>query len=198
MATGLIVDIWNAMNSIFGGLSASLIKFFIAILIFLLGFILGKIVGRFVSKVLEEIKFNEFVKKLLGLKIDAEAIISSFLSYIIYFLALIAAMEKIGVANIVLYIISFLLVSMLLISFFLAIKDFVPNFIAGIYLFGKDNLKKGAHVEIGDITGVFQKIELLHMMVETSRGDIIYIPNTTAANTKIILKKPKPNSKPRA
>ncbi len=196
MATELLVEIWNTMNTIFGGLSSTLIRFFIAILIFLLGFIIGKVIGRFVLKVLQEIKFNDFIKKTLGVKVDAESIISTFLSYVIYFLALIAAMEKIGVANIILYIISFLLVSMLLISFFLAIRDFVPNFIAGIYLFSRESLKKGAVVEIGDINGKFQQIELLHVRIETHRGDIIFIPNTTVANAKITLKKP--SLKPRA
>jgi small-conductance mechanosensitive channel len=188
MATGIVVQ---ALQDLFGGLNVTIIRLFIATLIFLFGFIVGKIVGRLVFKVLDELKFNEFIKKTLGLRVNADSIISNFLSYIIYFLALLGAMEKLGVANIVLYIITFLLVSMILISFFLAIKDFVPNFISGIYLYSRENLKKGMNVEIGDIKGVFQKIEMLHVRIETLKGDTIYIPNTTAANTKIVVKKSK-------
>jgi small-conductance mechanosensitive channel len=67
----------------------------------------------------------------------------------------------------------------------------VPNFISGIYLYSRENLKRGTHVEIGEIKGVFQKIEMLHIRIETQKGDTIYIPNTTAANTKIVVKKTK-------
>jgi hypothetical protein len=112
MATGMVVQ---ALEDLFGGLNVTLIRLFIATLIFLFGFIIGKIVGRLVFKVLEELKLNEFIKKTLGMRINADSIISNFLSYIIYFLALLAAMEKLGVANIVLYVITFLLASMILI-----------------------------------------------------------------------------------
>jgi small-conductance mechanosensitive channel len=193
MASGIIME---TIEGLFGSLSVSLVRLFIAILIFLLGFIVGKIVGRLVFKILEGVKLNEFIKKTLGMKVNADSMVSNFLSYIIYFLALLASMEKIGVANIVLYVISFLLVSMIVISFFLAIKDFVPNFIAGIYLYSRENLKKGSIVEIGDIKGVFQQIEMLHVRIQTPKGDIIYIPNTNAANTRITVKKS--SSKPRA
>ncbi len=179
----------NALNDLFGALSQTIVKIFLAILIFLFGFILGKLVGRVVYKFLEEIEINNFLKKSLGLKINVDNLISNFLSYIIYFLALIAALEQIGVANIILYLISIIVILIILVSFFLAIRDFIPNFISGLYLYSKEHLKQGYNIEINDIKGELLHIDLLHLKIKTKTGDIIYMPNSVAANSKIKVRK---------
>lgn len=195
IALGLLEDI---VRGVFWALSSTVIRIFSALLIFLIGFILGKVLGRLVSKGLEELELNNFLKDTLHLKVNAEHLISMSISYMIYFLSLIAAMEQIGIANIVLYVISILFVLMVIVSFFLAAKDFVPNFIAGFYLYSKEHLRPGNEVEINDIKGELIHIDLLHIKVKTPKGDLIYIPNSAAANSNIRLKKSKANSKPQA
>ena len=177
-----------ASQYILGALSSSILKIIFAILIFLFGFILGKIVGRVVYKLLEEIEINEFLKKTTGLRVNAEQIISNFLAYSIYFLALVAALEQIGVANIILYFLSAAIILIILISFFLAIRDFLPNFLAGIYMYSNESLKKGSRIEIDSIKGEITHVDLLHVKIKTKKGDIIYIPNSVVAKSKITVK----------
>ena len=142
-------------RTVLGELNRTLVKLSFAILTFLLGFILGKIVERVVYKVLKEIELNNLIKNSTGLRLNADHIISHILSYTIYFLSLVAALEQIGLANTILYLLSAAAIAIILISFFLAIRDFIPNVMAGFYLYTKENLKDGKFVEIDDIKGEY-------------------------------------------
>jgi small conductance mechanosensitive channel len=182
-----IID--STLKGVFGGLNQTLIKIFFAILIFLAGFILGKLLGRILYKFLTEMELNKFFRESLHLKANIEHILSEMLSYTIYVIALIAALEEIGVANIVLYLISATVILLILISFFLAIRDILPNFIAGLYLYSREGLKQGVTVEIDELKGEFMHIDLFHLRIKTKAGDILYIPNSAAAKAKIKIKK---------
>lgn len=192
MAIPLYV-IEDIFKNIFGALSMTVIRIFSALLIFLIGFIIGKVLGRLIHKALEELELNNFLKGTLHIKINAENMISTSFSYLVYFLALIAALEQVGVANLVLYAILVIFILMVLMSFFLATRDFVPNFMAGIYLYSKEQLRPGSSIEIKDIKGEITQIDLLHIKIKTAKGDIIYMPNSIAASSEIKIRKPKTN-----
>ncbi len=177
------------LSEIFKGISMTLVKVFFAITIFLVGFIIGKLLGRILLKFLNEIELNKWFRDSLHLKVNAEHILSDFLSYFIYFIALIAALEEMGVANVVLYILSISIVILILISFFLAVRDIIPNFIAGLYLYSRENLKQNSRIEIDEIKGELVHIDLFHIKIKTKKGDLIYIPNSRAMKSKIIIKK---------
>jgi small-conductance mechanosensitive channel len=174
---------------IIGVLSETFLRIVFAILIFLFGLILGKLMGRVVYRMLSEIEINKFIKKSTGFKINADHIVSNFISYSIYFLAIVAGLEQVGIANIMLYLLSAAIIIILVISFFISIRDFIPNFLAGIYLYGQEKIKEGAIVEIDKIKGELTHIDLLHMKVKTKSGDIFFIPNSIAAKTLIKVKK---------
>jgi small-conductance mechanosensitive channel len=158
---------------IIGVLSETFLRIVFAILIFLFGLILGKLMGRVVYRMLSEIEINKFIKKSTGFKINADHIVSNFISYSIYFLAIVAGLEQVGIANIMLYLLSAAIIIIL----------------AGIYLYGQEKIKEGAIVEIDKIKGELTHIDLLHMKVKTKSGDIFFIPNSIAAKTLIKVKK---------
>ncbi len=182
-----IID--STLKNVFGGLNQTVVKVFLAILIFLAGFILGKLLGRILYKFLNEIELNKFFRESLHLKANIEHILSEILSYSIYIIALIAALEEIGIANTVLYLISAAVILLILISFFLAIRDILPNFISGLYLYSREGLKPGMNIEIDELKGEFIHIDLFHIRIKTKTGDILYIPNSAAAKAKLKIKK---------
>jgi small conductance mechanosensitive channel len=103
-------------------------------------------------------------------------------------LSLVAALEQLGIANMILYFISATIILIILISFFIAIRDFIPNVMAGFYLYSKEKLKDGNKIEINDIKGTLEHIDLLQVKIKTKKGDIIYIPNSTVIKSRIKLK----------
>ncbi|MBT3720625.1 mechanosensitive ion channel [archaeon] len=174
--------------SVFTNLNQNLLKMGFAILIFLVGFILGNISGKLLYKFLKEIEVNSILKNLTGLKLNLDHLISNIISYAIYFLALVAALEQLGIANIILYLLSAAVIIVILVSFFIAIRDFIPNLIAGFYLYSKEKLKDGCKIEVEDIKGTLLHVDLLHVRIKTKNGDIIYIPNSKVIKSKIKIK----------
>jgi small-conductance mechanosensitive channel len=181
--------IQTVFNEILSALNQNILKIFVAMLIFFFGFILGKLLGRIIYKALEEIELNNFLKNSLKAKINASHLIGTFVSYAIYFFALIASLEQLGIANAVLYIIAAFVVLILLISFFIALREIIPNFISGIYLYSREHLEEGKQIEINEIKGTIMHIDLFHIKIKTKSGDLIYIPNSLAAKSKIKIKR---------
>lgn len=180
-----LIDIVNSLNKTF-------LRVVAAILIFLLGFVLGKVVGRIIYKMLKEVEINKFLKTATGMRINADHLISNIVSYAIYFLSLVAALEQIGIANIILYLLSATIILVILLSFFLSIRDFLPNLISGIYLYSRANLKEGSYIELNGIKGELLQIDLFQVKIKTKQGDIFHIPNSVVAKSKIKVRKRKP------
>jgi small conductance mechanosensitive channel len=184
------LNIFNP-STVLGGLNNIILKMGFAFLTFFIGFIIGKLVEKFVYKILNEIEFNKLLLDVTGMKIKADSLISSILSYVIYFLSLIAALEQLGIVNTILYIVAATIILIILISFFLAVRDYIPNFMAGIYMYKKENYEEGKFVEINEIKGKIIKIDLLQTKIETKNGDMFFIPNSTVINSNIKIRKRK-------
>ena len=185
----LFETINSAINGVVGGLNQTVIKIFFALLIFLVGFIIGKLLGRVLYKFMNELELNKFFRDSLHIKANAEHIFSEMVSYCVYIISLIAALEELGIANTVLYLITGAVIILLLVSFFLAIRDILPNFISGVYLYSREELRPGVNIELENIKGEFLHIDLFHLKIKTKAGDVLYIPNSAAAKAKIKIKR---------
>lgn len=175
----------NYANILFSQLFTKLI---VGIIILLIGFIIGKILGRFVHKLLHEIELNNILKKA-GIKISLEEIISKFITYFIYFISVIWALNEIGLTTTILNMISAAVLILIIISVLLAIKDFIPNLLAGFLIYQKSLIKEGNLIEVNQLKGKVKNISLLETEIETRKGDIIYIPNSLITKKEIIIKK---------
>ena len=71
----------------------------------------------------------------------------------------------------------------------LAVKDFIPNFVAGLTLYQKRNIKPGEKILVNNIEGEILNISLLETKVRTRNGDIVYIPNSILTKHVVIKKK---------
>lgn len=174
-------------NNIIKSINYSLTRILFALLIFFIGFVIGKVLGKAVYKILNDFDLN---KKLSNknIKLNGEHLLSTLVSYFIYILTILYSLEVLNIANILLYFFTLLFIFLILLSFFIALLDFFPNFIAGLYLYSREKLDLNKKIKIDDIEGKLIKKELFHIVIETKKGDIIYIPNSSALKSKILIK----------
>ncbi|MFT4343381.1 MAG: mechanosensitive ion channel domain-containing protein [Candidatus Woesearchaeota archaeon] len=160
-----------------------------AAVIVLVGFILGRVVFKFLKKVLKEAGLNKILKEITRIRIPLEEVISYFVMYFIYFIAIIMALRHIGIATDVLNIISIVIIVLVGVFVLLSIKDFVPNAISGIVLHQKRTIIPGDSIEVHGVAGKVVEVSLLETRLETKKGDIIIVPNANLTKNEIIKKK---------
>jgi small-conductance mechanosensitive channel len=188
-----MADIANITNASVSGissvqqvLSSLYTNFAVAIIILLAGLIIGRLTGRFIQKIFEEIELNKLMRKTTGIRFAIDEIISNFITYFIYFVAIIMALDQIGVATTVLKIISIAIIIIIISSIILGIRDFFPNILSGIFIAQKRFLSKGDKVKVGDIEGEIIEINIIETRIMTKRGDIIYIPNSILTKKEVV------------
>ncbi len=172
-------------------LSSVFTKLVVAVIIVLIGLVLGKILGKFVQKALHEIELNKILKNAAGIKISIEEIISAFVTYFIYFIFIMMALNQLGITTVVLHMISGAILIIIIISILLSIKDFMPNVFAGLFIHQKRFIKEGDVLKVDNTEGRVIHINLVETKIETKKGDIIYIPNSLLTKKTVVKLKKK-------
>jgi len=173
-------------------LSGIFTKLVVAVIIVLIGLISGKLLGKLVHKALHEVELNKIIKKAAGIKVSAEEIISTFITYFIYFIFIVMALNQFGITTVVLHMISGAILTIIIISILLSIKDFMPNMFAGFFIQQKGFIKEGDTINVDNTEGKVVHINLIETKIETKKGDIIYIPNSLLTKKTVVkLKKKK-------
>ncbi len=183
--TGFTERVTFYLNTFF---SKFLGKLIVAVIIVLIGFIIGKICERLIQRLLHELEVDRVMGKT-GLKISLENIISSLVAYLIYFIAVIMALNQLGLTTVILYIVIGGIIVLIIVSTLLAIKDYIPNMIAGFFIFRKEKFREGNRVKVNGTEGKVKKIGLIETEILTKKGDKIFIPNSLMVKSKVIVKK---------
>jgi len=165
-----------------------LIKTITSLIILLIGLVLGRIAGKLLLRLLRQIDFDSTIKKTTGYTGSIVSIISKFVTYLIYFLTILIILENLGLTSFVLNLIMFIILTVIAISVVLAIKDFIPNFVAGYSIRNKGLFKVGDKIKVGDVEGKIVKIMLVETHIE-SRKDLIVVPNSYFLKHMIVKKK---------
>ena len=179
------MDVFTDLSEYFGPAVNNVIT---AIIILLIGFIIAKLVGRLAQRVLHEAEFDALLKKA-GARVSFELALSQIAEYFVYFITIIFALNQLGITTFVLYILAFAAVAVLIVSVFLGMKDFVPNFIAGWYIYRKGLVKEGKYVKINGVSRKVVKLSLIDTRIKARNGDLIYMPNSVIIRSKITQKK---------
>lgn len=166
-----LIDWWNEANVLINTIVA-------AVIVLLIGFIIGKVLGRLTQRGLNELEINRLMKKA-GLSFGLEEFLGHAVEYVIYFAAIIMALDQLGVTTIVLYFIIGAIIIVLAITFLLSIKDFIPNFIAGVRLNRKKVFKVGDTITVGSVSGRVKSFGLLETILVSKKKDIIHLPNAS-------------------
>ncbi len=179
-----VTNLINYTNDIF---SKMFIQLVVAALILLVGFIIGKLLGKLVHRLLHEAEVDNILKKA-GVKVSLEVVLGTFTSYFIYFVTIIMALNQIGLTTSILQIISAGVIILLILFTILALKDFIPNMIAGLVIYQKETVKVGDKIKVNNLEGTVKKISLIETDIITTKKDIIHIPNSNLIKSELIIK----------
>lgn len=146
-------------------------------IIILLGMLaLGVLVRKFLQRFLGELGLNRTLSKK-GFDRDWESGISSVCFYAISVFGVVLFLDKLGLTSLVIFLIIILLLALLLLTTFVGLKDVPKNILGGILIRKEGKLRVGKLLTLESISGVIEKIGWLETQLETSRGDILYVPN---------------------
>lgn len=180
---GWLTNSWNYLVNLFSGL---LNKLILAIIIILIGFIIGRVLGKVAQKILHEIELDRILRKTAKIKISLEKSLARFITYFIYFITIIIALNQIGLTTTILHMISAAVLIVIVLSIILAIKDFIPNFLAGIHISRKEMVKKGDRIKVRGTEGKVMQVELTEIKLKTPKGDTIFIPNSILVKEEFV------------
>lgn len=161
-------------KKIFTGVYVNLVA---AAIIVLIGFIIGKLASRLVYKILRELEIRSVLKQA-GVTAPVERYASAAVAYLIYFIAIIMALNQLKIGTLVLSMIVGAVLVILIVSFILSVKDFMPNLMAGISLYRSGGIRKGDLIETQGVTGRVIQITLAKTKIQTMEGDVVHIPHT--------------------
>lgn len=171
------------------GISVLFNNFIIAAFIIAFGFFIGNFLGKLLSKILRELEFDKLVKKVTKRNVPGEQIISYLLSFVLYIIAIVLALKRLGIAENIFKWIAIVVIALILISFALSIRDLIPNLVAGIRIITRKQIRPGDHLKADNIEGDVIKTDLLEVRLKNEKGDLIYIPTATIAKSKLEIRK---------
>lgn len=149
----------------------------VTVLILLIGFIIGRIAERLISRILYEFEVDKLFQKR-GVNLDVIALISKLVNYMIYFIAIVLALNELGLTAIIVNVSSGIILIAVIIFMLVSLKDFLSNFIAGIFLLRKRDIKKETKIKTHNLEGTVKKVGILETEIRTGKGDILFVPNT--------------------
>ncbi len=158
----------------------------LSVILLLFGFILGRFVGKFVLKVLHEFEVDKILKNFTAMNFSFEQAISSFASFFVYLLAIVLALNQLGIGSFIFNIIALGIITIITLSMVLAIKDSVPNITAGFFIFHKRLFKKGDKIKIKGVTGIITEMNFIEVKIQTSKGDVIFMPNSLFIKEEVV------------
>jgi small conductance mechanosensitive channel len=183
MAENLVIEnLFTFMSNLLSGMLKDII---FAIIILLIGFALARMTGKITQRVLHEIELNNILKSIMNIKFSSEELIGRIISYIIYFFVIIMALNQLGIATTILYIISIGIIAIIIIIFLLSVRDFIPNFFAGLSIQKKNFLRKGDIIEYKGTIGEIKHFSLIETRIETKKSEIINIPNNLLLKNEV-------------
>ena len=162
------------------------IRLITAIIILLIGFVIARILSNLTKKLLQELETNRILKEQAGVKIQVEEFIASLVKYLIYFIAVIMALNQLGLTTTLLSILLIIILAILVGFIILAFKDFIPNIVAGFMIHQKEKIQPGDKIRVKDIEGEVIHVNLVETRMKTKKKDIVYIPNSMLTKNEVI------------
>jgi len=162
------------------------LRIVVALIILVVGLICGQLAGRLVRKILGEVQLDKLIRRVTGLRVKVESIVGSAVKYFLYFVFILWALDTVGLGSLVLNILAGGVVVIIIIAMLLGVKDFIPNAAAGVYLQYKGTVQKNDTVKCGNVQGKVIEMDLVETRIETSQGDIIYMPNSNLLKNSVV------------
>lgn len=177
------------LAEIYDTVSETFLKLLVAIAILLIGIVFARFFGNVTKKLLNQLDLNNILQKQTKIKIPLEEFLSALVKYITYLIVIIIALNQLGLTTTVLYIILIVILALIIAFIVLALKDFIPNLVAGLFIYQKLGIKIGDKIKVKNVDGKIIDINLIEVKVKTKSGDIIHIPNSLLTKNIVVKKK---------
>ncbi len=175
------------ISAITTSFSQGIMRIIAAVVIILLSLIIGRVIERVIIKLLHELDTNKILRGY-GVKVPVEEFSGVIVKYIIYVAGIIIALNQIGITRVILNLILFGLFILILAFMILAVKDFIPNLVAGFYIRQKEKIKPNDYINVNNTEGKVMAVDLTETKIKTKDNDTIFIPNSILIKSKIIKK----------
>lgn len=182
-----IAELWNKFVALLRPLASNIV---VAVVLLLIGVIIAKLLERVIVKILHELELDKWLRKS-GVKFALEQTIGIAIRYFIYFITIVVALNQIGWTSFVVNLIAAAVFVLVLVAILLGVKDFVPNFIAGIRIHQRGFVKQGDFIRVRDIEGEVMQVNLLDTRIKTVTGDVLFVPNSILAKHEVLRHKRK-------
>ncbi len=146
------------------------------ILIMGFGIFMGNILSIVAKKIFQSFEIDRILQNF-GIRFPVEELCSSFIKYGLYIVGLLFGLTFLGLEIILLYTILFILLGIFILFILLSLKDFIPNFIAGVIIYAKDKVRVGEIVAIDTIEGKVIHTDMVEVKIRTVDNDVVIIPN---------------------
>jgi len=156
-------------------------KIAVALVTIFTGFIIAKLTGRIAKRIMAEAELNRILTAA-GFKPLSDAL-AKILEYLIYTATLLVVLQQFGLTKLVLGIIAGVLIIIIGFSLLLAFRDFIPNFVARIFIRKKMKELIGQKIKIGSIKGRLEKFGLVASIIRDK--DEHYVPHLYTSKQKI-------------
>ncbi|WP_276270772.1 mechanosensitive ion channel family protein [Haloarcula litorea] len=154
------------------------------------GALVGKavafVVGLIAVLVIGRIVVRPVVMQVLdrgGHDASVKSLASSLLGPVIWVLALAVAFTVAGFGSVIAALGVFASAVALAVGF--AAQDLLGNFVAGVFILKDEPFEVGDWIEVGDITGTVEDIDLRVSRIRTFDNERITVPNGTLANNAV-------------
>jgi len=171
------------------GQQGYLLRLAAAIVVILLGFIAARVLSKLTKKALHELETDRVLKEQAGVTIPIEEFLSSLVKYLTYFIAIIFALNQLGLTTFVLQIILFTFLAIFVGFIILAFKDFIPNITAGFYMHAKKLINEKDNIKFNGIEGKVLHVGLVETRILVKKKEVVYIPNSLLLKKEITVKK---------
>ncbi len=158
-------------------------------IILFIGFIAGRLLGRLAERVLDEIQLSKAIYHATKTSIPAAEAIGYLVTYFIYFLAIVMALDALKIQALLFNTVSIALIAIIIASIALSLKDFVSNVFAGAYIHQRGLVRKGDTASIGGLEGTVISVDMADTRIETKEGDIIFVPNSLIMQKTVLIRK---------
>ncbi|MBI2574790.1 mechanosensitive ion channel family protein [Candidatus Woesearchaeota archaeon] len=160
-----------------------------AAIILFIGFIAGRLLGRLAERVLDEIQLSKAIYHATKTSIPAAEVIGYLVTFFIYFLAIIMALDTLKIQTLLFNLLSVALIALITASIALSLKDFVSNVFAGAYIHQRGLVRKGDTIRIGSLEGTVISVDMADTRIETKEGDTIFVPNSLIMQKTVLIRK---------
>lgn len=153
-----------------------LLRIVTSLILLFIGLIIGILARKMCYKLLEFAELNSALRKA-NIVADAETFLSATLMYFIYAITVIMVLRNLGIASAIFYFILGLVITLIVLSSIVSLKNFIPNLRGWLYLRKQQLAKPGKTLSINGIGGEVQRIGYLETEIKTKNQDILHIPN---------------------